>query len=113
MEEESLQKRDAEDSPIVPSSDGRKDDRRGPGWIVWVLAVMVAFLLASNIANLVVSQRAYENSHKQVKAMERLTQSIKDIQRSIANLSRMIEQSPQEYEEPEEESEQPSGDRSI
>lgn len=113
MEEDYLQKTDRASDPMRHSSEGRKEAPKGLGWIVWVLAVMVAFLLASNIANLVVSRRAYENALEQVKAVERLTQSIKDIQRSIDNLSRMIEQSPQEYEEPEEESEQPSGAGSI
>lgn len=95
-----------------PSSEQRTEAPKGLGWIVWVLVIMVAFLLASSIANLVVSQRIYESSRQQLKTMEPLTQSIKDIQRSIADLSRMIEQMPQE-EEVEEENEQPSGDGSI
>jgi len=113
MEEESLQKTDAESDPIQHSSGRRKEDRKGLGWIVWVLVIMIGFLLAASIANLVVSQRTYEGSRKQVKAIEQLIQSIKDIQRSITNLSRVIEQPPQEDEEPEEENEQPSGDGSI
>jgi hypothetical protein len=60
-----------------------------------------------------VSQRAYESSREQIKAIEQLTQSIKEIQRSIVNLSKMIEQAPQEYEEPEEDSGLPTGDGSI
>lgn len=112
MEEDYLQKTDGESDPMQHASEGRKDDRKEQGWIVWVLVIMVAFLLASSIANLVVSQRAYESSRKQVKAMEQLTRSIRDIQRSIADLSSLIEQSPQE-EEVEEENEEPSGDGSI
>jgi hypothetical protein len=59
-----------------------------------------------------VSHRAYESSQKQVKAIEQLTQSIKDIQRSIVNFSRMIEQPPPDEEEPEENTGD-SGDGSI
>lgn len=96
-----------------PSPEQRGEGSKGPGWIVWALIIMVAFLLASSVANLIVSQRAYESSLKQVKAMEQLTQSIKDIQKSVAILSKMIEQYPQEYEEPEEEIEHQAGDGSI
>ena len=126
MEEESLQKTNAEsaqnhhDEPTgeEPSvnrpSEGRRDAQKGSGWAVWVLVILIGFLLVSSLANLVVSQRAYESSRKQVKAIEQLTQSIKDIQRSIVNLSKMIEQAPQEEEEPEEDSGGgPTGDGSI
>ena len=113
MEDEPSQEIDGESDPMQRSSDRIKEDRKGPGWIVWVLVIMIAFLLGSSIANLVVSQRAYESSRKQVKAMEQLTRSIQDIQRSIANLARMIDQSSQEDEEPGEEREEASGDGSI
>jgi len=92
---------------------GERGEQKGLRWTVWLLIIMIAILLASSIADLVVSQRANESSRKQVKAMEQLSQSMRDIQRSIANLSRMIEPSPQEEEEPEEESDVPSGDGSI
>ena len=126
MEEESLQKTNAEnaqnhhDEPTgeEPSvdrpSEGRKDAQKGSGWTVWALVILIGFLLVSSLANLVVSQRAYQSSREQVKAIEQLTQSIKDVQRSIMNLSKMIEQSPQEEEEPEEDSGGvPTGDGSI
>ena len=125
MEEESLQKTNAEsaqnhqDEPRERSlrsmrpSEGRRDAQKGSGWTVWVLVILIGFLLVSSLANLVVSQRAYESSREQVKAIEQLTQSIKDVQRSIVNLSKMIEQAPQEEEEPEEESGLPTGDGSI
>ena len=126
MEEESLQKTNAEnakndhDEPTgeEPSvdrpSEGRKDAQKGSGWTVWALVILIGFLLVSSLANLVVSQRAYQSSREQVKAIEQLTQSIKDVQRSIMNLSKMIEQSPQEEEEPEEDSGGvPRGDGSI
>jgi len=81
---------------------GRRGEQNGVGWAVWLLVVLIVFLLVSSIASLVVSHRAYESSQKQVKAIEQLTQSIKDIQRSIVNFSRMIEQPPPDEEEPEE-----------
>jgi hypothetical protein len=125
MEEESLQKINAEsalnhhDEPTgeEPSvnrpSEGGRDAQKGSGWTVWVMVILIGFLLVSSLANLVVSQRAYESSRKQVQAIEQLTQSIKDIQRSIVNLSKMIERAPQEEEEPEDESGLPLGDGSI
>lgn len=113
MENESSQKIDGESDAMKRSSDRIKEDRKGLGWILWVVVIMVAFLLMSSLANLVVSQRAYESARKQMKAMEQLTRSIQDVQRSIANFSSLIEQSPQEEEEPEEESQEPSGDGSI
>ena len=125
MEEESLQKINAEsalnhhDEPTgeEPSvnrpSEGGRDAQKGSGWTVWVMVILIGFLLVSSLANLVVSQRAYESSRKQVQAIEQLTQSIKDIQRSIVNLSKMIEQAPQEEEEPEDDSGLPPGDGSI
>jgi len=125
MEDESLQKTSAEsarnhrdeprieEAPAKGASEGGRDAQKGLGWTVWVLVVLIGFLLVSSIANLVVSQRAYENFRKQVKEIEQLTQSIKDIQRSIVDLSKMIEQVPQEDEDPEEESGLPTGDGSI
>jgi len=116
MEEESLQKTKAEsaknqhdgpgqeEAPAKRPSNGITDAQKGLGWGVWVLIILIVFLLVSSIANLVVSEKAYESSRKQVKAIEQLTQSIKDIQRSIVNLSKMIEQAPQEEEQPEEDS---------
>jgi hypothetical protein len=95
-----------------PSSDRRTDAPKGLRWPVWLLVILIVFLFASSLANLVVSQRAYESSQKQVKAIEQLTQSIKAVQRSIVELSRMIEQSPPEDEEPEEEG-RSEGDGSI
>jgi len=95
-----------------PSSDRRTDAPKGLRWPVWLLVILIVFLFASSLANLVVSQRAYESSQKQVKAIEQLTQSIKAVQRSIAELSRMIEQSPPEDEEPEEDG-RSEGDGSI
>ena len=95
MEEESLQKTNAEiaqnhhDEPtgeepsVNRSSEGGRDAQKGSGWGVWVLIILIVFLLVSSIANLVVSQKVYESSRKQVKAIEQLTQSIKDIQRSL------------------------------
>ena len=59
-----------------------------------------------------IRDRAYEGAQRQVKAIEQLTQSIKDIQRSIVNLSRMLEQPPPDEEEPEEDTGN-SGDGSI
>lgn len=124
MEEQSLQETSAESAenhydaptreepPVKPSTDGGTGTQKGLGWGVWILILLVVFLLVSSVANLVVSQRAYESSRKQVKAIEQLTQSIKDMQGSIANLSNMIEQSPQEDEEPEEDR-GPIGDGSI
>ena len=125
MEEESLQKTHAE-SAQSPRDEPRKEEappkispeagrsaQKGLGWTIWVLVLLIGFLLVSSLANLVVSQRAYESSRKQVQAIEQLTQSIKDIQRSIVNLSKMIEQAPQEEEEPEDDSGLPPGDGSI
>ena len=114
MEEESIQRANAEseNSPRdelmrekpagKPPSHERRDAQKGLGWGVWVLIILIGFLLVSSIGNLVVSQRAYESSRKQVKAIEQLTQSIRDVQRSIVDLSKMIEQPPPENEEPEE-----------
>lgn len=125
MEEESLQKTSAEsaqnhhdeptreEAPEKRPSDGRTGAQKRLGWGAWALVILIVFLLVSSIANLVVSQRAYESSREQIKAIEQLTQSIKEIQRSIVNLSKMIEQAPQEYEEPEEDSGLPTGDGSI
>ena len=114
MEEESDQKinpenaqnhqdeRRKEEPPAKAPSDRRRDAPKGLGWGVWLLIVLLVFLFVSSAASLVVSHRAYESSQKQVKAIEQLTQSIKDIQRSIVNFSRMIEQPPPDEEEPEE-----------
>ena len=126
MEEESSQKANAEsvlnyqdeprkdEAPAKRPSNGITDAQKGLGWGVWVLIILIVFLLVSSIANLVVSEKAYESSRKQVKAIEQLTQSIKDIQRSIVNLSKMIVQAPQEEEQPEEDSGGgPTGDGSI
>ena len=124
MEEESEQKINPEDpqnhqdeqrkeeASAKPSSDRRPDAPKGLRWPVWLLVILIVLLFASSIANLVVSQRAYESSQKQVKAIEQLTQSIKAVQRSIVELSRMIEQSPSEDEEPEEDG-RSEGDGSI
>jgi hypothetical protein len=102
VEEESIQKTDGvgaqlygEEHPV----DERRGEQRGMRWPVWLLAILILLLLVSNIANLVVSQRAYESSQKQAKAIEQMAQSIKDVQKSIMNLSRMIEQPPPEDEE--------------
>jgi hypothetical protein len=125
MEEQSMQKTDSSDAqhhhdepakaeaPEKYPNDGSRGGQKGVGWPVWLLVILIVLLFVSSIANLVVSQRAYESSRKQVKAIEQLTQSIKDIQRSIVDLSKMMEQSPPEDEEPEEESRLPSGDGSI
>lgn len=124
MEEESIQKTDAfdaqhhQDEPAKEAAlekhpnDGSRGGQKGLGWPVWLLVILIVLLFASSIANLVVSQRAYESSQKQVKAMEQLTQSIKAVQRSIVELSRMIEQPPPEDEEPEEDG-RSEGDGSI
>ena len=124
MEGESIQKTNAESaqndddettgekSTAEPPSHGMGDAEKGWRWGVWVFIILIGFLLVSSIANLVVSQRAYESSRKQVRAIEQLTQSIKDIQRSIVDLSKMIEQPPLEDEEPEEDRE-PAGNGSI
>jgi len=124
MEEESIQKSngsDAQSHHDEPAKEelserhpagGRRGEQKGLGWTVWVLVVLIVFLLVSSIASLVMSHRAYESSQKQVKAIEELTQSIKDIQRSIVNLSRMLEQPPTDEEEPEEDAGN-SGDGSI
>jgi cytoskeletal protein RodZ len=103
------------DRPLQkPPAGGKTETQKGLGWGVWVLLILVLFLLMSSIANLVVSHRANESSRNQAKAIEQLTQSIKEMQRSIADLSNLIEQSPQEEEEPEEDSgEVPTGDGSI
>jgi hypothetical protein len=103
------------DRPLqTPPTCGRGETQKRLGWGVWVLLILVFILLVSSIANLVVSHRAYESSRNRVKAIEQLTQSIKDMRKSITNLSNMIEQSPQEDEEPEEDSgTAPTGDGSI
>ncbi len=126
MEEESIQTSvgsDAqyqEDEPAKAEApekfpnEGSIGRQKGVGWTVWLLVILLVLLLASSIANLVVSQRAYESSQNQVKAIERLTQSIKAVQRSIVDLSRMLEQSTPEDEEPEEDGDgTPTGDGSI
>jgi hypothetical protein len=114
MEEESIQKTDGADAqphcgelakeltPEGRPTDKTRTEQRGMRWPVWLLAILILLLLGSSIANLVVSQRAYESSHKQIKAIEQLTQSIKDIQRSVMTLSRMLEQSSPEDQELEE-----------
>jgi len=126
MEEESIEKTDGSDAQIHedkpakveapekhPSEESR-GGQKGSGWPVWLLVILMVLLFASSIANLVVSQRAYESSQKQAKAIEQLTQSIKAVQRSIVDLARMIEQSPPEDEEPEEDrGGAPAGDGSI
>jgi cell division protein FtsB len=124
MEEESIQKPDGSDAQShrdepakvelseKHSAGGGRVERKGLGWTVWLLVVLIVFLLVSSLASLVVSHRAYESAQKQVKAIEELTQSIRDIQRSIVNLSRMLEQAPSEEEEPEEDAGN-SGDGSI
>jgi hypothetical protein len=111
MEEEPIQKTNQWDAqnpedelgkgspPPGGFSDRRTNGRKALGWGVWVLIFLIGFLLMSNIASLVVSQRAYESSQKQAKAIEQMTQSIKDVQKSIMNLSTMIEQPPPEDEE--------------
>jgi peptidoglycan hydrolase CwlO-like protein len=73
-------------------------------WTIRVLVVLIAFLLVSSLANLVVSQRAVDSSRKQAEAIKQLTQSLKDIQRSIVNLSNLLEQAQQEGEESDEDS---------
>lgn len=126
MEEESFQKTNgsnAHHDPHEPSkeepsekhpSGGRRGEHKGLGWTVWLLVIVVVLLFVSSVANLVVSQRAYESSQKQVKAIEQLTQSIKAVQRSIVDLSKMIEQSSPEDEGPEEDGgDAPTGDGSI
>lgn len=126
MEEESIQKNNALDvqnsqaeplkgqPPENQSTDGNRGGQNGVGWPVWLLVILMVLLFASSIANLVVSQRAYEGSQKQVKAIEQLTQSVKAVHRSLVDLSRMIEQSPPEEEEPEEDrGGAPTGDGSI
>jgi len=124
MEEESIQETDGSDAQThhdEPAkaealdkhpNGGNRGGQKRVGWPVWLLVILIVLLFASNIANLVVSQRAYERSQKQVKAFEQLTQSIKAVQRSIVELSRMIEQSPPEDEEPEEDG-RSEGDGSI
>jgi hypothetical protein len=126
MEEEAIQKTDGSDAqhhhdepakaeaPEKHPNDGSRGGQKGFGWTVWLLVILIVLLFASSIANLVVSQRAYESSQKQVKAIEQLTQSIKAVQQSIVDLSRMIEQSPPEDEEPEDERDSSAlGDGSI
>jgi len=124
MKGESIQKTNAEsaqndydettgEKPTAkPHSQGMRDAEKGWRWGVWVLIILIGFLLVASIANFVVSQRAYESSRKQVRAIEQLTQSVKDVQRSIVDLSKMIEQPPLEDDEPEEDRE-PAGDGSI
>jgi uncharacterized membrane protein len=116
MDEESAQTHHYEPAKTVTPdknpNDGSRGVQKGVGWSVWLLVILIVLLLASSIANLVVSQRGYESSQKQLKAMEQLTQSIKETQRSIMNLARMLEQSPPEEEEPEDET-GPVGDGSI
>ena len=126
MEEESFQKTNGsagrhhydvpskEELPEDHPSGGRRSERDGLRWTVWLLLILIVLLFASSIANLVVSQRAHESSLKQVNAIEQLTQSIKDVQRSVANLSKMLEQaSPEDEELEEDRAGGPSGDGSI
>ena len=124
MEEESFQKTNGggaqphseesakEEPPERRLAGGRRVEQKGLGRTVWLLVVLIVFLFVSSLASLVVSHRAYESSQQQVKAIEQLTQSIKDIQRSIVNLSKMLEQPPPDEEEPEEDTGN-SGDGSI
>ena len=103
-----------EQTPEKHPNDGVRGEQQGAGWTVWLLIALMVLLFGSSVANLVVSHRAYESSRKQVRAIEQLTQSIKDIQRSIVNLSNMLEQTPAEEEEPEEDrGGGPTGDGSI
>jgi ferric-dicitrate binding protein FerR (iron transport regulator) len=103
-----------EEAPERAPERGRRREQQGVGWTVWLLIALMVLLFGSSVANLVVSHRAYESSRKQVRAIEQLTQSIKDIQRSIVNLSNMLEQTPAEEEEPEEDrGGGPTGDGSI
>jgi hypothetical protein len=127
VEEESNQKTDGSYMPHhydEPAKDEAPAEKRPTnasrggqkvvGWTVWLLLLLIQLLLASSVANLAVSQRAYESSRKQVKAIEQLTQSIRAVQRSLADLARMTEQSSPEDEEPEEEiGGAPTGDGSI
>jgi hypothetical protein len=110
VEEESIQK--TNDSGAQNPPDQRNRNQRGLRRTVWLLVFLMVLLLASSVVNLVVSQRAYESSQKQVLAIEQLTQSIKDTQRAIMNLARMLEPSPPEEEEPEEDGGS-AGDGSI
>ena len=103
-----------EQTPEKHPNDGVRGEQQGAGWTVWLLIALMVLLFGSSVANLVLSHRAYESSRKQVRAIEQLTQSIKDIQRSIVNLSNMLEQTPAEEEEPEEDrGGGPTGDGSI
>jgi len=124
VEEESIQKgvgSDSQNSQAEPlkgqppekhPNDASRGGQKRVGWPVWLLIVLIVFLLAASIANLIVSHRAYENSLKQVTAIEQLAQSIKDTQRSIMNLAKMLEQSSPEEEETDEDR-GASGDGSI
>jgi hypothetical protein len=125
MEEESIQKADGSDAqhhhdepakreaPGKHPNDGSRFGQKGIGWSVRLLVILVALLFASSIANLVISQRAYDSSQKQVRAIEQLTQSIKAVQRSIVDLSEMLEPSTSEDEELEDEVSSAIGDGSI
>ena len=126
MEEESIRKTGGsdvrnprkepakEEGPEKHPNDRRGGVQKSVGWPVWLLVILMGLLFASSIANLVVSQRAYEGSRKQVQAIEQLTQSIRAVQQSIGDLSRMIEQSAPEDQEPEEDrGGAPTGDGSI
>lgn len=124
MEEESIQEPDlsdvqnhhnqpAKEEAIEKRPDDRSSGRQaGAGWPVRLLVILIVLLLASSVANLFVSHRAYESSRNQVAAIEQLAQSIRDAQRSILNLAKILEQSSQEEEEPEEDRES-AGDGSI
>lgn len=80
-----------------------RGNERGSRWTLWLVILLMVLLLASSLANLVVSHRAYESSRKEVILIEQLTQSVRDTQRLIMNLAKMLEQSSPEEEEAEEE----------
>jgi len=126
MEEESFQKINGsgarhhcdvpskEELPEDHPSGGRRSERDGLRWTVWLLVILIVLLFASSLANIVMSQRAHESYLRQVNAIEQLTQSIKDVQRSVANLSKMLEQaSPEDEELEEDRAGGPSGGGSI
>lgn len=83
-----------------------------PGGFVhalWLLVVLSAFLFGATLVNVGIGIKLHEAASNQNRAIEKLTQSVKEVQRSILLLSHFLEETLPAEEESVSESPGPEG----
>ncbi len=68
-----------------------EDTLRSLKKVIWILAMFIALLCAISVVNMVIAKKAIESSQRHLAPIERLSESLKEIQKTTAQLKKMIE----------------------